>query len=192
MLEMKQGPIHLSYEPGSGSTNLCLSITSAVLSSNNKVIWLTRELPDGALSSQILGHLTKTQIEKLIILAFDEQLLERSRAISVIISRLNVDDLLIISDWCPNSGRAPVNDKLALKELLKENTEKKILFTSAAYEDASGKNRGWMPRGANSFNELSRIVFMTRHPLKDNYRIIDDEGSESLIQLTQNGFFPTN
>lgn len=190
MLELNRGPIHLSYEPSSGSTNLCLSIASVVLSSNNKVILLTKELPDGVLSSQILGDLTKNQIEKLIILAFDEQLLEKSRAISVIISRLNAEDLLIISDWCPSSGRAPANDILALKEILNLNLENKILFTSAAYEDASGKNRGWIARGADSFNNLSRTVFMTRHPLKVNYRIIEDGGIENLIKHSKNGFFP--
>ena len=128
MLELNRGPIHLSYEPSSGSTNLCLSIASVVLSSNNKVILLTKELPDGMLSSQILGDLTKKQIERLIILAFDEQLLEKSRAMKVIISRLNAEDLLIISDWCPSSGRAPANDILALKEILNLNLEKKILL----------------------------------------------------------------
>ena len=192
MLELNRGPIHLSYEPSSGSTNLCLSIASVVLSSNNKVILLTKELPDGVLSSQILGDLTTNQIEKLIILAFDEQLLEKSRAISAIISRLNSDDLLIINNWCPSSGRAPANDILALKEILNLNLENKILFTSSAYEDASGKNRGWIARGGDSFNNLSRTVFMTRHPLKENYRIIEDEKIENLMKISKNGFFPAS
>ena len=130
MLELNRGPIHLSYEPSSGSTNLCLSIASVVLSSNNKVILLTKELPDGMLSSQILGDLTKNQIERLIILAFDEQLLEKSRAASVIISRLNTEDLLIINDWCPSSGRAPANDILALKIFLNIPYFQVIIFIS--------------------------------------------------------------
>ena len=72
------------------------------------------------------------------------------------------------------------------------NLEIKILFTSAAYEDASGKNRGWIARGGNSFNNLSRTVLMTRHPIKENYRIIEDGQIENLMKISKNGFFPAS
>jgi hypothetical protein len=79
-----------------------------------------------------------------------------------------------------------------LKEILNLNLENKILFTSAAYEDASGKNQGWIARGGDSFNNLSRTVLMTRHPLKGNYRIIEDEKIEYLMKISKNGFFPAS
>jgi len=65
MINLEGGGVHLSYEHGSGGTSLCLTIARQILKNKKKVIWLSRYLPDGKRSSQILKGLTVEELEKI-------------------------------------------------------------------------------------------------------------------------------
>ena len=81
VLGLDEGAVHLSCEPGAGATTLCLSVAAAVLERGNRVIWLSRDVPDPQRSAQILGTLSEEVLGRLVIIDYKEDLMAASAAL---------------------------------------------------------------------------------------------------------------
>ena len=68
MIDMSMGPIHISSGPGSDSSSMCLTIVLRTLEKENKVIWMTRNLPDQRKILDILGHLDDSILDRMIVI----------------------------------------------------------------------------------------------------------------------------
>ncbi len=188
MLDLDSGPVHLSVEAGIGGSSLCLSLASAVLEANGKVIWLGRTAPDPVRTSQILSTLDESQLERLFIVEFGENLLTRAKAVAPIIARLNNSDLVIVDDWCPPSGRAPAADLEAARSIISAAKTTRLLLTAKAYESPAGEGEPWRSRG-EQLPEVRQIWLFRSEGLRNHRTLVDGEQSNELV-LRESGFFP--
>jgi len=188
MLDLESGPVHLSVEEGIGGTSLCLSLTATVLESNSRVVWLGRSPLNSERAQAILAELNETQLERLFILEFGNNLLARATALKPLINRLTDTDLLVIDDWCPSSGRAPANDLQAVRGLISSAGNTRLILTSKAYESPSGDGDKWKSRGS----QLSgvRQVWLLRQEGFRNHRLIIDGEIQTRLLLEESGFVP--
>ena len=191
MIDMSRGPVHISAGPSSNSSSMSLSIILEVLEKSNKVIWMTRIIPDQRKISDILGHLKDSVLNRMIVIEFGENLSQKLEEITDMLSTLEKNDLLIINDWCENYGRAKSKDINLMKELVESFDGFKIIITSDSYEDASGENRGFrgfMFRGGKIIESSFRTVWVVKIDNQYQKILISDGEKELVAEATRNGY----
>ena len=62
MIDMSMGPVHISAGPSSNPSSMSLSIILEVLEKGNRVIWMTRNIPDQRKIADILGPVSYTHL----------------------------------------------------------------------------------------------------------------------------------
>ncbi len=191
MIDMSRGPVHISAGPSSNSSSMSLSIILEVLEKSNKVIWMTRIIPDQRKISDILGHLNDSVLNRMIVIEFGDNLSQKLEEITGMLSTLEKNDLLIINDWCENYGRAKSKDINLMKELVESFDGFKIIITSDSYEDASGENRGFrgfMFRGGKIIESSFRTVWVVKIDNQYQKILISDGEKELVAEATRNGY----
>ncbi len=191
MIDMSRGPVHISAGPSSNSSSMSLSIILEVLEKYNKVIWMTRIIPDQRKISDILGHLKDSVLNRMIVIEFGDNLSQKLEEITGMLSTLEKNDLLIINDWCENYGRAKSKDINLMKELVESFDGFKIIITSDSYEDASGENRGFrgfMFRGGKIIESSFRTVWVVKIDNQYQKILISDGEKELVAEATRNGY----
>ncbi len=191
MIDMSRGPVHISAGPSSNSSSMSLSIILEVLEKSNKVIWMTRIIPDQRKISDILGHLKDSVLNRMIVIEFGDNLSQKLEEITGMLSTLEKNDLLIINDWCENYGRAKSKDINLMKELVESFDGFKIIITSDSYEDASGENRGFrgfMFRGGKIIESSFRTVWVVKIDNQYQKILISDGEKELVAEATRNGY----
>tara|TARA_B100001142_G_scaffold325941_1_gene380491 strand:+ start:2162 stop:2749 length:588 start_codon:yes stop_codon:yes gene_type:complete len=191
MIDMSMGPIHISSGPGSDSSSMSLTIVLRTLEKENKVIWMTRNLPDQRKILDILGHLDDSILDRMIVIEFGDELRSKLNGINGLLTKLEKNDLLIIENWCENYGRAKAEETSLMKKLVEDYEEIKIIITSESYEDASGKNRGlrgFMSRGGEIIEDSFRTVWLTKIDNQYQKVLITDGENELLVESTRKGY----
>ena len=188
MLDLSAGPVHISVEAGIGGTSLCLSLAAAVLESNSRVVWLGRHTLDSKRTRRIFTGLNESQLERLFVVEFGEDLLTRATALKPLIDRLDELDLVVIDDWCSASGRAAATDLQAVRSLIKAAENTRMILTAKAYESPAGGGDVWRSRG----EQLSgvRQLWLLREEGIRNYRTLVDGENRTRLVLREAGFFP--
>ena len=98
MIDMSMGPIHISSGPGSDSSSMSLTIVLRTLEKENKVIWMTRNLPDQRKILDILGHLDDSILDRMIVIEFGDELRSKLNGINGLLTKLEKNDLLIMNN----------------------------------------------------------------------------------------------
>ena len=187
MLNLDKGTVHLSYEQGAGSTTLLLTIVREFLETGNQVIWLGRNLPDGERAKHILESLKGEQLQKFSIIKLEENIDSILRILKIIIKKMGKNDLLLIDDWCPKTGRASKVDLQNIKKILTLNNNIKSIITSTSYENMD-KNDGKLKfRGGKKIFEITNLVYLYKNQ-ENNSRILEDNENIKIIKLTKKGF----
>ena len=106
MINLTSRNVHLSYEQGAGGTSLCLTIAREHLKRGNKVIWLSKYLPDRERTAQIFSELKSTELERITFIQIENDLEESSKILKHFSSKIKYEDIIIIDDWCAKDGRA--------------------------------------------------------------------------------------
>ena len=191
MIDMSMGPVHVSSGPGSDSSLMSLTMVLNTLEEGNKVIWMTRNLPDQRKILDVLGHLDDSVLDRMIAVEFGDDLSGKLNGINSIISKFKKRDLLIINNWCESHGRAKLKEITFMKKLIGKYNQIKIIITSESYEDASGKNRGLrglMSRGGKTIEDSFRTVWLTKIENQYQKALITDVEKEFLVESTRKGY----
>ena len=191
MIDLSKGPVHISSGPSTNPNSLCMTIISMTLRKNGKVIWMTRKLPHSDKLSDILGHHTEKEMNRMMIIEFGDNVSDKAEQIKKIIPSLRHGDLLIVEEWCESYGRAKNKDSKLMKEFVKLNNNMNSVITSNSYEDASGQNRGfegWMARGEKSLGDIYRTVWLTKIQEQFQKVMITDGDTQKIVNLTKKGF----
>ncbi len=191
MIDLSKGPVHISSGPSTNPNSLCMTIISMTLRKNGKVIWMTRKLPHRDKLSDILGHHTEKEMNRMMIIEFGDNVSDKAEQIKKIIPSLRHGDLLIVEEWCESYGRAKNKDSKLMKEFVKLNNNMNSVITSNSYEDASGQNRGfegWMARGEKSLGDTYRTVWLTKIQEQFQKVMITDGDTQKIVNLTKKGF----
>jgi hypothetical protein len=187
MLNLDKGTVHLSYEQGAGSTTLLLTIVREYLEAGNRVIWLGRDLPDGERSNHILGSLNGGQLQKFSIIKLEDDVDPLLRILKIIIKKMGKNDLLLIDDWCPKTGRASKIHLQNIKTILALNNNIKSIITSTSYENIDATNVKLKFRGGKKIFEITNLVHLYKNH-ENNSRILKENDNIKIIKLTKNGF----
>ena len=191
MIDLSKGPVHISSGPSTNPNSLCMTIISMTLRKNGKVIWMTRKLPHSDKLSDILGHHTEKEMNRMMIIEFEDNISGKAEQIKKIIPLLEHEDLLIVEEWCESYGRAKNKDSKLMKEFVKLNNNMNCVITSNSYEDASGQKRGfegWMARGEKSLGDVYRTVWLTKIQEQFQKVMITDGDTQKIVNLTKKGF----
>jgi hypothetical protein len=191
VIDLSKGPVHISSGPSTNPNSLCMTIISMTLRKNGKVIWMTRKLPHSDKLSDILGHHTEKEMNRMMIIEFGDNISNKAEQIKKIIPSLGQGDLLIVEEWCESYGRAKNKDSKLMKEFVKLNNNMNSVITSKSYEDASGQKRGfegWMVRGEKSLGDIYRTVWLTKIQEQFQKVMITDGDTQKIVNLTKKGF----
>jgi len=191
VIDLSKGPVHISSGPSTNPNSLCMTIISMTLRKNGKVIWMTRKLPHSDKLSDILGHHTEKEMNRMMIIEFGDNISDKAEQIKKIIPSLRHGDLLIVEEWCESYGRAKNKDSKLMKEFVELNNNMNSVITSNSYEDASGQNRGfegWMARGEKSLGDIYRTVWLTKIQEQFQKVMITDGDTQKIVNLTKKGF----
>ena len=191
MIDLSKGPVHISSGPSTNPNSLCMTIISMTLRKNGKVIWMTRKLPHNDKLSDILGHHTEKEMNRMMIIEFGDNISDKAEQIKKIIPSLGHEDLLIVEEWCENYGRAKNKDSKLMNEFAKLNNNTNSVITSNSYEDASGQKRGfegWMARGEKSLGDVYRTIWLTKIQEQFQKVMITDGDTQKIVNLTKKGF----
>jgi len=191
MIDLGLRPTHISVEPGLKSDSIVLTIILDALKGGNKVIWMTRELPDQRRIIDILGNLNDTKLANLVVLEFKENLSGKFGEIKSILDSKNKEDLLIIENWCEKFGRAKSKEINLMNELEQYFNKFKIVITSYSYEDVSGmnkENQKFISRGGKIIQGLFRIVWISKIDGLNEKIMIKDGENEFIAESTKTGY----
>ena len=191
MIDLGLRPTHISVEPGLKSDSIVLTIILDALKGGNKVIWMTRELPDQRRIIDILGNLSDTKLANLVVLEFKENLSGKFGEIKSILDSKNKEDLLIIENWCEKFGRAKSKEINLMNELEQYFNKFKIVITSYSYEDVSGmnkENQKFISRGGKIIQGLFRIVWISKIDGLNEKIMIKDGENEFIAESTKTGY----
>ena len=180
--------VHLSYEQGAGGTSLCLTIAKKHLKSGNKVIWLSKYLPDRERTAQIFSDLRKKELEKITFIEIEKNLEESSKILKYLSNNMKQEDIIIIDDWCAKEGRAKKRDIDALKNIVLNYKNAKIIVSSTSYSNVNSNTQEWKSRGGNEIKDILDTIFLYRISEMNNIRILRDGEETKRISLLQSGF----
>ncbi|MBK65012.1 MAG: hypothetical protein CMB47_05780 [Euryarchaeota archaeon] len=188
MIDLKDRNVHLSYEQGSGGTSLCLTIAKSYLKNGNKVIWLSKYLPDRERTAQIFSELKNKELEKISFIEIENNLEDSSKILKYLSLNMNDQDLIIIDDWCAKDGRADKKDIEALKNIIFDYDNIKILVSSASYSNVVSDAQRWGSKGGSKVRDILDTIFLYRISEMDNVRILKDGEDIKKISLIETGF----
>ncbi|MED5274134.1 MAG: hypothetical protein VX865_04050 [Candidatus Thermoplasmatota archaeon] len=186
MIDLGRGGVHLSSEPGAGRTTLCLNMAREALENGSSVIWACMNAPDGSRFSEIMDGLDNNQIMEMRIIEFGSSLPLIEDLILDNIGQLGSGGLLVIDDWCEPIGRTRKEVSDSLTKIVKLS-ECGIIATSSAVGNASGSGPPLIARGERGLAGALRTVMLLRHPRRESYRILSDDGDEKLLEMGRSG-----
>ncbi len=135
--------IHLAIEGSCGGTTVGLHLAANTIIEGGRVLWVGKEMPNPDRFHQLFAHLPLTSSSRYHAMILGSSL---SKAIDSLISATNnlpSISLVVLDDWCENSGKIPNNDIQEIIRLSKSIDESiRILLISKGTIDASGKREG--------------------------------------------------
>ena len=182
--------IHLAVEGSVGGTTLGLHVAANTIEEGGRVLWVGEEMPDNQRFSQLFKHLSLIDASRFHAMSFSSSF---DKAVDAIIRALNSlpsVKLIVLDDWCSNSGKIPVN---LIKELarLSKNVSQDIqlLLISKSTIDASGKKVGSaFARAEKAMSEYGFSIYLLTRPKDGPNRMISWDDNEFNLKLTETGF----
>ncbi len=189
-----ENKIHLAVEGSVGGTSLGLHVAADMINDGGRVLWVCEEMPDNKRFSQLFQNLSLTDASKFHAMSFSSSF---DKAVDTIISALETlpsVKLIVMDDWCQNSGKIPnsiIDEVIRLKEKIPEQTV--LLLISKASIDASGKKEYQKyARAENKMRENDFSIFILSRPKDGPLRELNFGGQKIELELTEEGFTELN
>jgi hypothetical protein len=185
--------IHLAVEGSVGGTTLGLHASADTIEEGGRVLWVGEEMPDNQRFSQLFKHLSVIDASRFHALSLSSSF---DKAIDAIISALDSlpsVKLIVLDDWCLNSGKIPAN-KISEVERLSNNISSEItlLLISKSSIDASGKKSGQaFARAEKAMINSGFSIFVLTRPKDGPMRIINWNDNKINLKLTERGYIET-
>tara|TARA_B100001778_G_scaffold324626_1_gene319178 strand:- start:173 stop:769 length:597 start_codon:yes stop_codon:yes gene_type:complete len=189
-----ENKIHLAVEGSVGGTSLGLHVAADMINDGGRVLWVCEEMPDNKRFSQLFQNLSLTDASKFHAMSFSSSF---DKAVDSIISALETlpsVKLIVMDDWCQNSGKIPnsiIDEVIRLKEKIPEQTV--LLLISKASIDASGKKEYQKyARAENKMRENDFSIFILSRPKDGPLRELYFGDQKIELELTEEGFTELN
>ena len=170
--------IHLAIEGSCGGTTIALQMAANEIIKGSRVLWVGLEMPNSTRFQQLFAHISPVASSKFHAMMMSGTL---DKAVDALISAANnlpSVSLIILDDWCENSGKISQKHLSEIKRC-SENVSKqiKIILISKGTVDASGKRTGAIfARSENYFLENGFEIWTLSKSKDGNYRnlVIDE------------------
>ena len=164
--------IHLAIEGSCGGTTIGLQMAANEISKGSRVLWFGLEMPNPTRFQQLFAHISPVASSKFHALMMSGTL---DKAVDALISAANnlpSVSLIILDDWCENSGKISQKYLSEIKRC-SDNVSKqiKIILISKGTVDASGKRIGAIfARSENYFLENGFEIWTLAKSKDGHYR----------------------
>lgn len=147
--------IHLAVEGSCGGTSFGLHMAADVIGSGQRVLWASKALPNAERFAQLFSHLSLTESSRFHAMNFGGRF---DRAVDAMVEAANAlpsVGLIVLDDWCDNTGRIPSTQVEQVKRLgASVDSGVTLLLISKGTVDASGKSDDPIrPRALDAMNE---------------------------------------
>jgi len=182
--------IHLAVEGSCGGTSFGLHMAADVIGSGQRVLWASKALPNAERFAQLFAHLSLTESSRFHAMNFGGRF---DRAVDAIIEAANAlpsVGLIVLDDWCDNTGRIPNTQVEHVKRLgaLVDNGVTLLLISKGSV-DASGKSdEAIRPRALDAMSEAGYEAWTLSRPSDGAKRRLTS-GQETLgLVIEDSGF----
>ena len=178
--------IHLAVEGSCGGTSFGLHMAADVIGSGQRVLWASKALPNAERFAQLFAHLSLTESSRFHAMNFGGRF---DRAVDAIIEAANAlpsVGLIVLDDWCDNTGRIPNTQVEQVKRLgaLVDNGVTLLLISKGSV-DASGKSdEAIRPRALDAMSEAGYEAWTLSRPSDGAKRRLTS-GQETLGLVTE-------
>ena len=164
--------IHLAIEGSCGGTTIGLQMAANEISKGSRVLWVGLEMPNPTRFQQLFAHISPVASSKFHAMMMSGTL---DKAVDALISAANnlpSVSLIILDDWCENSGKISQKYLSEIKRC-SDNVSKqiKIILISKGTVDASGNRIGAIfARSENYFLENGFEIWTLAKSKDGHYR----------------------
>ncbi len=182
--------IHFAVEGSTGGTSFGLHLAADAIATNGRVLWASSDLPDGTRFSQLFAHLSLVESSRFHAMNFGGKF---ERAIDAMIEAavgLPSVRLVVLDDWCDNTGRIPSTLISEVKRLADETgADVTILLLSKGSADASGASEDpIVARGDKAMIEAGFETWKMWRRKEGGGRSIKMNGNTLDVQIKDSGF----
>ena len=178
--------IHFAVEGSCGGTSFGLHMAADVIGNGQRVLWASKALPNAERFAQLFAHLSLTESSRFHAMNFGGRF---DRAVDAMIeaaSALPSVGLIVLDDWCDNTGRISNTQVEQVKRLgASVDNGVTLLLISKGTVDASGKTDDVIrPRALDAMTEAGFEAWTLSRPSDGAKRrlTIGDEAMSLLIE----------
>lgn len=182
--------IHLAVEGSVGGTTLGLHVAANTIEEGGRVLWVGEEMPDNQRFSQLFKHLSLIDASRFHAMSFSSSFDKAVDAIIRALESLPSVKLIVLDEWCSNSGKIPVNLIQEIARLSKNvSSDIQLLLISKSTIDASGKKVGSaFARAEKAMLEHGFSIYLLTRPKDGPIRMISWNDNKFNLKLTETGF----
>jgi len=183
--------IHLAVEGSIGGTSLGLHIATDVIQRGGRVLWASPFMPNNVRFGQLFSHLSLAHSSRYHAMNLVGDF---NQAMDILIATSNSlpsVELIVLDDWCEQSGKIPADKIAAVKRLSEKIDDNICLFvTSKGSIDASGNsNTAIIARGEKAMLKAGFEVWRLERPKDGPFRTLVRSDESTELKLEETGFF---
>ena len=182
--------IHLAVEGSCGGTTVGLHAAADTINKGQRVLWASVEMPDSARFSQLFHHLSLVESSRFHAMNLGGKFERAMDALLEATNSLPSVGLVVMDDWCNDSGRIQQEMLNQIKRFIDGCPEHvTVMLISKGSVDASGAtDEPIVARGAESISNMGFEIWrLWKNEARMN-RIIDRQGEKVKVALEESGF----
>jgi len=181
--EIDGSSIHLAVEGSCGGTSLGIQLARQAIDDGGRVLWASPELPDGTRFSQIftgIDLVASSRFHAMNLVGNVDQAIESLLHTAKVLPGVT---LVVLDDYCPNSGQMPSDVIKAVNGLISNANWTTLLISKG------GESMGDMPLTARGKNKLNTdAIWLLTRPSSDSKRILWIGEEQVDLILKEEGF----
>ena len=189
VLPLEGDHIHLAVEGSTGGTTLGLHMAADTIANGGRVLWASPEMPDGVRFGQLFEHLSLADSSRFHAMNLVGSL---TQAVSVLLetsSSLPSVKLVVLDDWCDESGRVPakrIEDAGTLAASLDSSIT--LLLVSKAGTNAGNSATMLNVRGRSGMEKNGFQIWTLERPKDGPFRILTMNDDRLDCRIEDEGF----
>ena len=182
--------VHLAVEGSCGGTSFGLHVAADVIGSGQRVLWASTDMPNAERFAQLFAHLSLTESSRFHAMNFGGRF---DRAVDAMIEAANAlpsVGLIVLDDWCDNTGRIPNTQVEEVKRLgTSVDANITLLLISKGSVDASGNSdEAIRPRASDAMNEAGFEPWTLSRPSDGAQRRLTTGDTSFTVVIEDSGF----
>ena len=182
-MEFDNSSIHLAVEGSCGGTTLGLQVARQTLLDGGRVLWAAPRLPDGRRFSHIFADVSPTESSRFHAINLVGNLDQSIDSLLKTAKALPNVSLLVLDDYCPNSGQIPKDIIASVNKLITHTSWTTLLISKGGVSMDSD------PLLARAKNKIkSDKIWLLTRPESNSKRVLWIGDNSIDLMLKEEGF----